>query len=244
MTSRAGRSACCLVLAGLSCSAVAKEGPAVTAQGGAAAPPTLVGQLSSLNADALYKGWRARQLVGNAVKAKDGREVGAVRDIIIDADGRVTAVVVEAHGPARLSEALYRIPWAEIDLTQGEKGVVADLSDEIRPEHGLFHGAPGVPILPREFRIGEVVGDYARLKTGYGYGVVTDAVFTQDGRVMAVLVGRDAVAGGGTFAFAFHGDTGPWDAAMSYFGLPFITEDQARAAALRVDMSRFATGWM
>jgi sporulation protein YlmC with PRC-barrel domain len=242
MTWRAGKGACCLILAGLSYSAVAQENPAVTAPGGAAAQPTLSGQLSSLNADALYKGWRARQLVGNPVNAKDGKEVGAVRDIIVDADGRVAAVVVEGDGPAQVPEALYRIPWDEIDLTQGKRGVVADLSSAIRPEYGLFPGTPGVPTLPREFRIGEVIGDYARLKTGYGYGVVTDAVFTMDGRVMAVLIGRDALAGGGTFAFPFHGDTGPWDAAMSYFGLPFITEDQARAAALRVDMSRFATG--
>ena len=55
----------------------------------------------------------------------------------------------------------------------------------------------------------------------------------------AVLVSRDTAGGGGTYAFPFRGTTGRWDPGASYYGLPFVTEGQAREAGLRIDPSRF-----
>jgi sporulation protein YlmC with PRC-barrel domain len=224
-----------------SASAHAQDVTGATGQSAGGRQPDLTGQVSALSSDALYQGWRARQLIGQSVKAKDGRTVGSVSDIIVDADGRAAALVIEGGGAAQVPDALYRIPWSNVDLTPGQDGVTADLSSGRQPQHALFPGTPGVPILPREFRVREIVGDYARLKTGYGYGIVTDAVFASDGRVIAVLVSRDAAAGGGTAAFPFQGASGPWDASMSYFGLPYITEDQAGEAGLRIEAGRFAS---
>jgi sporulation protein YlmC with PRC-barrel domain len=205
--------------------------------------PDLTGQVSSLNADLLYRGWRARSLFGQAVSAKsDGREVGWVRDVIVDRDGRAAALVVEGGGTLGLPEAVYRVPWSNVDLTPGKAGVRIDLaSGSEKPQYGLFPGTEGVATLPREFRLTEILGDYARLQSGYGYGVVMDSIFTPDGRMSAVLVTRDGASGGGTTAFPFYGTSGPWDPGMSYYGLPFVTEDQARAAGLKVDPQRFST---
>jgi sporulation protein YlmC with PRC-barrel domain len=196
---------------------------------------------STFDPELLYQGWRARLLLGQPVAAKsDGRGLGTVRDIIVDKDGRAAALVVEGGGPADLPAALYRVPWSNVDTTPGKAGVSVDLSNAgERPQYGLFPGSEGVATLPREFRVSELLGDYARLQTGYGYGVVTDAVFTPDGRLAAVLVSRDAAAGGGTAAFPFPGTAGPWDPGLSYYGLPFVTEGQARAVALTVDPTRF-----
>jgi sporulation protein YlmC with PRC-barrel domain len=226
-----------LALAG---AAHAQDTTGATGQNATARKPDLIGPVSALSPDALYQGWRARQLLGDRVTTKDGREIGAVSDIVVDADGRAAALVVEGGGTVQVPDAVYRIPWENIDLTPGQDGVIVDLSAGPQPRYALFPGTSGVPTLPREFRIQEVVGDYARLRTGYGYGIVTGAVFARDGRIIAVLISRDASAGGGTAAFPFQGATGPWDASMSYFGLPFITDDQAREAGLRIDPSRFA----
>ena len=188
----------------------------------------------------LYQGWRARQLLGSAVLTQDGRTIGQVRDIVVDKDGRIEALIMEGGGPLQLPDSVYRIPWSEVDLTPGKPGVVADLSDAKRPRYGLFPGSEGVATLPREFRVNEVIGDYARLQTGHGYGYVTDVVFTGDGRLGAVLVTRQTGAAGTTTAFPFPGVQSPWDPGASYFGLPHVTVEQADKAGVVVDASRFS----
>lgn len=231
-----------VVLSGLALTApaVAQQATGTTGQpGNPAAGPNLTGQVSTLDPDLFYEGWRSRQLLGQPVAARDGREVGFVRDLVIDADGRIAALILEGSGTAQIPEAVYRIPWRNVDLTPGRRGVVADLASRERPEYGLFPGTEGVATLPREFRASEVLGDYARLQTGHGYGAVTDLVFSPDGRMTAVLVNRDAASGGSIFAFAFRGTTGRWDPSARYYGLPFVTEGQARAAGLRIDQGRF-----
>ena len=52
-------------------------------------------------------------------------------------------------------------------------------------------------------------------------------------------ISRAAQAGGGTYAFPYPGTTGRWDPAMSYCGLPFVTEGQARETRLRTDPKQF-----
>jgi hypothetical protein len=212
------------------------------AGGSPATGPNLTGHVSALDPNLLYQGWRARPLLGQMARAKgDGRTIGTVRDLVVDKDGRAAALVIEGGGPADMPDALYRVPWANVDLTPGQDGVRIDLaSGSEKPQYGLFPGSEGVATLPREFRLNEILGDYARLQSGYGYGVVTDAVFTRDGRMSAVLVTRDVSAGGGTTAFAFRGVSGPWDPGMSYYGLPFVTGGQAREAGLRIDPKRFS----
>lgn len=193
---------------------------------------------------AIYDGWRARQLMGSSALAKaDGRAIGQVGDIIVDADGRIAALIVQGGGPLQLPDFVYRVPWQEVDLTPGKPGVVLDLSDAKRPRYGLFPGTENVPTLPREFRITEVIGDYARLQTGHGYGYVTDVIFTQDARLAAVLVTRTSPAGASaaaTVAFPFPGVQSRWDPSASYFGLPHVTAEQADKAAVAIEASRLS----
>ena len=204
-----------------------------------AVQPALEGQVSQLAPDRFYEGWCSQQLIGQQALRGGGDAVGIIRDLIVDADGRLAAVLVAGGGALDIPDALYRIPWTEIDLTPGQKGVTIDLSAGKMPHYVLFPGTEGVSTLPREFRLTEVLGDYARLQTGYGYGYVTDVVFDRSGRLIAVLISRDAASGGGTFAFPFPGTVGPWDPGASYYGLPFITDSQAQAAGLRIDPKRF-----
>lgn len=219
--------------------AAASTSAALAQSSNPAVQPTLEGQVAQLAPDALYGGWRAQQLLGQQAFRKGGDEVGIIRDLIIDADGRLAAVLIAGGGALNIPDALYRIPWNEVDPTPGQKGIVTALTDGKRPQYALFPGTEGVPTLPREFRLTEVLGDYARLQTGYGYGYVNDAVFDKGGRLIAILISRDAASGGGTFAFPFPGTIGRWDPSASYYGLPFVTDSQAQAAGLRIDPKRF-----
>jgi PRC-barrel domain len=220
-------------------SATAFASPVLSQATNPAVRPALEGQVSQIAPDALYEGWRSQQLISQQARRKNGDEIGIIRDLIIDADGRLAAVLIAGGGTLNVPDTLYRIPWREVDLTPGQKGIAVDLSDGKRPHYALFPGTESVPTLPREFRLTEVLGDYARLQTGYGYGYVTDAVFDKEGRLIAVLISRDAASGGGTYAFPFPGTVGRWDPGASYYGLPFITDSQAQAAGLRIDPSRF-----
>jgi len=215
--------------------------PSALAQGlNPAVQPQLPSQIIQLSPHALYEGWRARQLIGQAVMRKGGTEIGTVRDLISDTDGRLSALIVEGGGVSGASDAIYRIPWRAVDLTPGRDGITIDLSDSSKTsQYSLFPGIEAVATLPREFRLTEVIGDYARLQTGYGYGSVTDAVFDKDGRLIAVLISRDVASGGGTFAFPYPGTAGRWDPGASYYGLPFVTEAQAEAAGIRIDPKQF-----
>jgi hypothetical protein len=58
--------------------------------------------------------------------------------------------------------------------------------------------------------------------------------------MMAVLVARDKQAGGGTIAFTYPDRMGKWSPAMSYYGLPYITAEQANHAGMTVNMRAFA----
>ncbi|MBM1170015.1 PRC-barrel domain-containing protein [Microvirga arabica] len=214
--------------------------PVLAQQQNPAVQPRLEGQVSQLSPDLLYTGWRAQQLLGQPVMRKGGNRIGTVRDLIIDADGRLAAMVMEGGGALGIPDAVYRIPWDEVDLTPGQDGVSTGLANNSeKPQYGLFPGTEGVPTAPREFRLTEVLGDYARLQTGYGYGYVSDAVFDKSGRLIAVLIARDVASGGGTYAFPYPGTTGRWDPAAGYYGLPFVMDSQAQMAGLRVDPTKF-----
>jgi sporulation protein YlmC with PRC-barrel domain len=220
-------------------SATVFASPVLSQTANPAVSPSLEGQLSQIAPDALYEGWRSQQLIGQQALRKNGEEVGLIRDLIIDANGRLAAVLIAGGGALNVPDAFYRIPWREVDITPGQRGIALDLSDGKRPHYALFPGTESVPTLPREFRLTEVLGDYARLQTGYGYGYVMDAVFDKEGRLIAVLISRDAASGGGTYAFPFPGTVGRWDPGASYYGLPFVTDSQAQAAGLRIDPNRF-----
>jgi hypothetical protein len=51
--------------------------------------------------------------------------------VIVDRDGRAAALVVDGGGTMGLPEAVYRVPWSNVDLTPGKTGVRIDLASGI-----------------------------------------------------------------------------------------------------------------
>ena len=215
--------------------------PPVSAQQPATTPGQIVnpGQTSPLSADDLYRGWRATGVIGQPVLSKSQQKLGVVRNLVLADNGQVESLLIEGRGATGLPEFVFRIPWQRVETGNLPKRVIADITGGELPEYGLFPGKKGVAELPSEFRASQVIGDIARLQAGQGYGYVSDLVFSRDGKLLAVVITRDAAAGGGTYAFRYPGTTGRWDPRMSYYGLPYITDEQAARAAIKVDSSRF-----
>ncbi|KRR20494.1 hypothetical protein CQ13_32390 [Bradyrhizobium retamae] len=191
----------------------------------------------------LYSGWRGSQLLGSHIFSKMGEYLGRIRNIVVADNGQVKALVAEGAGIGITPEFVFRLPWEDVVKPVREGVLIADLTDVRSRQYGLF---PLPLVEPDEnkpqvedFLVTKVLGDYARLQTGAGYGLVKDVVFSQQGRMLAVLVARDAAQGGGTLAFPYPGGTGRWSPSASYYGLPFVTAEQADRAGLRVDPKRF-----
>lgn len=193
----------------------------------------------AVSPDALYKGFRADQLIGQDVYGANGDQIGEVQEVLVNKDGQITSIVVEGGSFLEIGDAAFRIPWKEIDLTPGKDGVVARNTTETKAETlGLFDGPETVLTGPREFRVGELTGDWALLRNGQGYGFVRDVVFSPEGKALAVLVNRDARYGAGLYAYPYYGYGYGWDPAQRYYALPF--ESLAVAAnAPKVDAKRF-----
>jgi sporulation protein YlmC with PRC-barrel domain len=191
-------------------------------------------QAVPLSADAVCDGWSAKRLLDHHVRSKTGQDLGMVRNIVLANDGNIVAVVVEGSASSSTPEFVIRIPRERLDITQLPNRIVADFAPGPQSQFGLFSGKAGVPTLPTEFTVREVIGDYARLQTGQGYGYVSDVVFSPAGHMQAVLVIRDSRYGGGTVAFGFPGTTGRWNPEASYYGLPYVTGDHANAAGVSI----------
>ena len=62
--------------------------------------------------------WRASKLVGVDVLGPDGRKVGDVSDVLMDRDGRASAVVIGVGGLLGLGEKEVALPYAQVRFTQ------------------------------------------------------------------------------------------------------------------------------
>ncbi|ANW00884.1 PRC-barrel domain-containing protein [Bradyrhizobium icense] len=198
-------------------------------------------QIVPLSAEELYRGWRASKVLGKQVNSVAGASLGTTRNLIVGPDGQIRAVVVEGNKRGQSREFMFRVPWLRLELSRLPGRVTADIDADHDPVYGIFRNDDQHVL--GEFAVTEIIGDYARLQAGQGYGYVSDAVFTRAGNLIAVLITRDSRSGGGTYAFGFpERPVERWNAGASYFGLPYATAEHADAAAIPVDLTRFRDG--
>lgn len=190
-------------------------------------------------ANTVYDGYRASRLLGSAVFSLKGEYLGAVRNVTMAEDGQIVYLLVEGLRTKNEPEFISRIPFERVLRPLHQGAIVADFSDLRSREYGLFTEPGTAQAEPHEFLISKVIGDYARLQAGQGYGYVSDLVFDRGGKLAAVVISREAAAGGGTYAFPYPGQTGRWSPKLSYYGLPYVTADQANKAGLRLDLKEF-----
>lgn len=191
----------------------------------------------------LYRGWRGSRLVGEDVYGRNGEEIGEINDIILNRDGRIIAVIVEAGGFLDIGDSHVRIPWNQVNLTGYREGIQIPYAEDQLDSAGLFNDTENIFVGPREFRFSELRGDYVRLMYGPGFGQVQDVVFNRNGQVIAVLVTRDVTYGGGVFAYPYYGYDYGWRPGWAYYAIPFERVDLAATTAPSVALNRFSEPW-
>jgi sporulation protein YlmC with PRC-barrel domain len=65
--------------------------------------------------------FRGSKLIGADVENPQGENLGDIKDVVIDQDGRVTYVVLAFGGFLGLGEKYYAIPWAALTPEAGQK---------------------------------------------------------------------------------------------------------------------------
>ena len=202
-------------------------------------PPEL--RAERVTAEQMYKGFRATHLMGQGAYGPNGSKIGEVQEVLVDADARVTAIVVEGGGFLDIGDAAFRVPWREVDLTPGRDGVRIPITEANAERYGLFDGPETLATGPREFRLSEVIGDAARLRNGVGYGLVTDVALSREGRIVGLVVNRDIGWGASLYAYPFYGVGYGFVPGANWIALPHLTPEEA-AGAPRIDLSRFDAG--
>jgi sporulation protein YlmC with PRC-barrel domain len=95
-----------LVAAGLLCSTLLASAALAQAPAGSAGP---VGTEIS-------GGLRVSDLIGQSVVGADNREVGEIEDIILEADGRIAAFIIEMEGGLGLDDREIAVPAGSIRI--------------------------------------------------------------------------------------------------------------------------------
>lgn len=186
----------------------------------------------------MYKGMRAENVIGLPVYGAQGGSIGEVENILVNSDEMATALIVEAGGFLDIGDAHFRVPFEDVNFTPFKDGLKIPITEAAAEKWGLFDGDEEVSKAPREFRITEVIGDYARLKNGAAFGYVDDVVLDSSGRLQAVVINGARRYGYGLYAYPFYGYPYGFDPGLDHIVLPIDTADEAKKAE-KVDKEKF-----
>ena len=95
-----------LVAAGLLCSALLASAALAQAPAGSAGP----------SGTEPPGGLRVSDLIGQSVVGADNREVGEIEDVILEADGRIAAFIIEMEGGLGLDDREIAVPAGSIRI--------------------------------------------------------------------------------------------------------------------------------
>lgn len=153
----------------------------------------------------LYDGWTAEQLFDTEVRGSNDEDIGEIENLVVDADGKVRKVIVEAGGFLDIGDTHFAVPWDQVEFGPDLEWVKVPVDEDSIENFSLFEGEE-VETGPRAWRASELINDYVTLQDVPGYGIVQDIVFDQDGNVEAVVVYPDVAYGvGRPYAYPYYG---------------------------------------
>jgi sporulation protein YlmC with PRC-barrel domain len=169
----------------------------------APAPATSASAIDIINWDQaeLRGGYSANRLIGMQVRGNGGNAIGEVEDVLVDASGKATAIVVESGGFFDIGDKHFRIPWDNAKLAADLEHVVVPISRETAAMYRDTRDRERVHTGPREYRMSELRNEVVTLAGGERYGAVDDLIIGRDGKVNAIVV--EAATGQGRYAYPF-----------------------------------------
>lgn len=198
--------------------------------------------LSEWNYDELYQaGLRAENLLDADVIDPTGEDVGSVENVIIDDNNQIVAIIAQVGGFLDIGDTHVAVPWDEVELV-GD-GVRIPITDDNIEDYGLYaeNSVVTKQMLQQAqivdddlaagrnvYKLTNLVDDFATLRGGVGYGYITDAIFTREGQLQAVVVEPSGAGYGvGPYAYPFYGYGYGWRPGYDYYEMPYGEGDVA-----------------
>lgn len=195
--------------------------------------------ISEWNYDTLYQegGMTADSLMDTEVFGSEGEEIGSVENVLLNNQNQIAAVIAQVGGFWDIGDTHVLVPWEEVEVN--EDGVVIPVSEDNVDDYGLFKEDyiskqdlsytsqvdDDAVAGSRVWKLSDLINDYASIGEGKGYGYVDNVLFSQDGKVQAVIIEADEAYGGGTYAYPFYGYSYGWDPSYSAYTLPYDEAD-------------------
>ncbi len=185
-----------------------------------------------------YQGWRADELLNGDVVDQDGEDIGEIEDLIINTDGRIERVIIEAGGFLDIGDTHFAMDWSEVTMLDTDTITVPFDEDNIE-DYSIFGDIDSEPVGPRHWRVRELLGDYAQFSEGPRFGLIEDVIFDTDGNIQAIVIGADVGYGvGGPYAVPFAGNNYGYDPAYDYYEVPYAVEDIEELGPFEYEMMR------
>ena len=176
----------------------------------------------------LYDGWTVQQLFDTEVRGSENDEIGEIENLVIDADGNVTKVIIEAGGFLDIGDTHFAVDWDQVEIGPEMAWVEVPVDEDNVPEFSLFEGDEEVATGPRAWRASELLNDYVSLQDSPRYGIVDDIVIDRQGKVQAVVVYPDVTYGvGRPYAYPYYGyaDDPAFDPGAESYDLPYTLSE-------------------
>lgn len=176
----------------------------------------------------LYNGLSVDGLVDDAeIVDRDGAVVGNLEDLIVGPKGQVQKLVIGSGGFLGIGDTHFAYPWSQAKFI-GSNKIQVNLDEEKLEDYSFFKDIEGKPAKGDNWRITELMNDYAYLEGGVPYGTVDDVILSKDGSIDAVIVYPDIrYRAPGPYAWPYYGGAYAFDPRRGYYQIPHIPDEVA-----------------
>lgn len=181
-------------------------------------------------------GWRARSLLGVAVKGEGGDDLGDIRNIVVGPNGQIQSVIVEAGGFLDIGDTHFDVPWDQVQVADDMESVTVPVNEDNFNEFNLFGDSYQTEISERDWKVTELLDDYVSLTDRADYGYVDDVIFDADGQLTTVVVTPDVAYGTrGYYGYPYYGYNDGFQPGMDRYELPFDSVEIQELAPINLD---------
>jgi sporulation protein YlmC with PRC-barrel domain len=142
--------------------------------------------VTTVDVQAVREGYSVRRLLGTEVTGANGEKLGEVDDVIADAKGHVSTLVVRVGGLGEIADRETQIPWRHVRVEAHSRQVTAPRLPEQQVEQRVREkGNDEVMLRPGEWRVKQLLDDAVGLRDGGELREVEDVILSRNGKIEA-----------------------------------------------------------
>lgn len=206
--------------------------------------------LSEWNYDEVYQkgAFLGTGLLETDAIGESGEDIGNITNAILNEQDKIIAVIAEVGGFWDIGDTHVIVPWEKAELSN--EGVKIPVNEDNVEDYELY--GEDSPVTKQNFqqkaaieddaetgertwKLSELINDYSNLRGGVGYGYVDNAVFSEQGKLLAVLITSSGAYGPGTMAYPFYGYNYGWQPGYSSYQLPYSEQEVSEMTAFNFD---------